>query len=49
MDDKSITDGYDYIERMKETKNNNNDDKYKEENSQHQNDNDTVINKIKEE
>ena len=41
------TDQDDSMENLKSTKNKNDDDEYKEENSQHQNVNETVINKTK--
>ena len=46
--DTSRTDRDNSIENVKATKSTNDDDEYKEENSQHQNGNETVINKTKE-
>ena len=45
--DTSRTNQDDSIENMKSTKNKNDDEKYKEENSQHQHSNETVIKKTK--
>ena len=47
-DDTSPTNWYDSIENVKSMKNTNDDDKYKEDNLQHQDGNESVINKTKE-
>ena len=47
-DDTSRTNQDDSIENLKSMKNTNDDEKYKEENSQHQDGNESVINKTKE-